>query len=100
MAMSGLCAIHGDHHGTGVGADAHLVVGVADLADHVADDVGISTTALVVISPATMAMPVVTIVSQATRLLGSWASRASRHAVGNLVGQLVGMAHADRFAGE
>ena len=56
--------------------------------------------ALVVISPATIAMPVVTSVSQATRLMGSWAKQGVENAVGNLVGQLVGMAHADRFAGE
>ena len=37
-----------------------------------------STTALDVISPATTATPVVIIVSHATRLVGSWASMASR----------------------
>ena len=40
--------------------------------------VGISTTAFVVISPATTTNPVVTIVSQATLLFGSCASIASR----------------------
>jgi hypothetical protein len=37
-----------------------------------------STHAVVVISPATMAMPVLTIVSHATRAFGSWAMRPSR----------------------
>jgi hypothetical protein len=41
---------------------------------------GISTYAFVVISPATMARPVVTIVSQATRDMGSSARMASRTA--------------------
>ncbi len=39
---------------------------------------GIGTQVVVVISPATTAMPVVTRVSQATRLLGSSLSMASR----------------------
>jgi hypothetical protein len=39
---------------------------------------GISTYASVVTSPETMATPVVTIVSTATRLRGSWVSMASR----------------------
>ena len=47
-----------------------------------------------------MAMPVVTIVSQATRLYGILGEQGVEDAVGDLVGQLVGMAHADRFAGE
>ena len=41
---------------------------------------GTSRMALVVISPATMQIPVVTSVSQATRLVGSTASAASRTA--------------------
>ena len=38
---------------------------------------GISPFAVVVISPITITMPVVAQVSQATRLMGSWASSAS-----------------------
>ena len=41
---------------------------------------GTSTYALEVTSPATTAMPVETMVSQATRLLGSWAIISSRTA--------------------
>ena len=37
----GALPVDREHHGAGVGADAHLVVGVADVADHLADDVGI-----------------------------------------------------------
>ena len=47
-----------------------------------------------------MATPVVTSVSQATRLVGILGEQGVEHAVGDLVGQLVRMAHADRFAGE
>ena len=53
-----------------------------------------------VISPAIMAMPVVTIVSHATRLNGSWTMQGIEDAVGDLIGQFIGMPHADRFAGE
>ena len=61
---------------------------------------GSRSLALVVISPAMTARPVVTSVSQATRLVGVLGEEGVENAVGNLVGQLVGMAHADRFAGE
>ena len=53
-----------------------------------------------VISPAIMAIPVVTSVSQATRLMRVLSDQGVENAVGNLIGQFVGMPHADRFAGE
>ena len=57
-------------------------------------------TALVVISPATIAKPVDNqrfARHAAERVFGK---QGIEDAVGNLIGQLVGMAHADRFAGE
>ena len=68
----------------GVGREADVRVGVADLADRVADDAvdgrAADRSALVVISPATTARSVVTSVSQATRLIGSAVRQWSRTA--------------------
>ena len=53
-----------------------------------------------VISPATMARPVVTIVSQATRAVRVLGEDGVEDGVGDLVGHLVGMALGDRLRGE
>ena len=59
-----------------------------------------STQASVVTSPATIATPVLTSVSQATRARLSCASMRVEHGVGNLVGDLVRVAFGDGFGGE
>ena len=91
---------HGDEHRAGVGGDAHFVVGVADLADHVANH-------LLVVDRATGG-DLTGDDGQARghhRLARHAASRILRevgveHAVGDLIGQLIRMAHADRLTGE
>jgi len=60
-------------HLAGVGREADVRISVADLLDDAANDAihgGPAQSALVVISPETMARSVVTMVSQATRLMG------------------------------
>jgi hypothetical protein len=64
-------------HRARLGVEAVLAAGVADVLDDVADDLLEVDVALVVISPATIARPVVTSVSHATRATGSCARMAS-----------------------
>ena len=65
----------------GFAVEPELRVGVADLGDRAATTEGMSTHPLAsVISPETNTTPVVTSVSQATRLLASCSSIASRTA--------------------
>ena len=92
--------VDGDQHRAVVGADAHVGVGVADVADHFADDLLHVDRGL--------GRDLAGDDAQAGgdhRLAGDAAHRVLgeqgvEHAVGDLVGQLVGMAHADGFAGE
>ena len=56
--------------------------------------------AVVVISPAITASPVVTNVSHATRPLGVLSQNFVQYGIGNLVGDLVGVAFGDRFGGK
>ena len=64
--------------GAGVGGEAEVGVGVADLADRLARDSWMSTYVVVEISPETTTRPVFTSVSHATRPFGSSRSTASR----------------------
>ena len=90
----------GNEHGAGVGGDPHLVVGIADGTDHVTDD-------LLVVDRA-LGGDLTGHDRQACRherLAGNTAERIQSEvgvedAVRDLVGQLVGVAHADRFARE
>ena len=61
---------------------------------------GKSTSAFVVISPATTTMPVVVSVSQATRELRILREHRVEHGVRDLVAHLVGVAHRDRLGRE
>ena len=83
-----------------VGADAHGGFGVADVADHFADDllhidVGFGRDLAGDDRQAGRDHRFAR--HAAHRVLGN---EGVEHAVGNLVGQLIGMTHADRFACE
>ncbi len=72
-----LLADHVDHRAGGA-VEAELGGVIADVEDHPPHELPRgSTQALVVTSPAMIATPVLTSVSQATRALGSWARMAS-----------------------
>jgi hypothetical protein len=73
---------------------------VADLQDRLARQVFEVDQAVVVISPATIAMPVLTSVSHATRARGSCREDGIEHCVGDLVGDLVRVAFGDRLGRE
>ena len=96
----GALPVDREHHGAGVGADAHLVVGVADVADHLADHVGIVDHGLGgdFAGHDGDARGDHRLAGHAA--VGVFGEQGVEDAVGDLVGQLVGMAHADRFAGE
>ena len=96
----GALPVDREHDGTGVGADAHLVVGVAHLANDLADDVGIVDHGLGgdFAGDDGDARGDHRLARHAA--VGVLGEQGVEDAVGDLVGQLVGMAHADRFAGE
>ena len=98
--MSGLCRSRATHHGTGVGADAHVVVGVAHVANHLADDVGIMDHRLGgdFARHHRHARGHQRLAGHAA--VGVLGEQGVKNAVGNLVGKLVRVSHADRFAGE
>ena len=98
--MSGLCRSRATHHRTGVGADAHLVVRVADVANDLADDVGIVDHRLGrdFAGHHGHSRGHQGLASDAAE--GVLGNQGIKHAVGDLIGKLVGMSHAYRFAGE
>ena len=96
----GALPVDREHHRAGVGANAHPIVCVADVADDLADDLGIVDHGLGRDLAGDNGDA-----GRDHRLAGHAApgvlgEQGVEDAVGNLIGQLVGMAHADRFAGE
>jgi hypothetical protein len=89
--------VDGGDDGAGLPIETHVGRIVADLPMVCRTTSGMSTQEEVVISPAIMAMPVVTEVSQATRAFLILLENGIKDGIGNLIGNLVGVTFSHRF---
>jgi len=91
---------HGHEHRAGVGGDSHLVVGVADVADHVAHHLLVVDRAPRGDLAGDDGQPRGDHRFARHAAAGILSEEGVEHTVGDLVGQLVRMPHAHRLAGE
>src|SRR5690606_13015556 len=96
----GALGVERDHDGAGVAADAHLVVGVADFVDHVANNLLVIHDRLSRDFSGDDRQPGGHHRFAGDAAVGVLGEQCIQDAVGNPVRQLVRVAHADRFASE